>query len=182
MKNIALLLADGFEEIEAIVPIDILRRAGYKLDIVSITGNKASSGRSVTIKSDFNIDDYCKELDCIVIPGGMPGASNIFGCTKAKELIKETNSRGGIIAAICASPGVVLGPMGLLLNKKFTCYPGHETNVKDAIFEESNVVISENIITSRGAGTALDFALAIVEKLSNKEKRDTLAKAIIYTN
>ena len=177
-------LADGFEEIEALTVVDLLRRAGIKLNTVSVTGDKAVTGRSdITVMADMTIDKVnWNEAAGIVLPGGMPGTTNL-GNTKVlmnhvDEIAGSNDNR--FIAAICAAPALLLGERSLLLGKCATCYPGMENHFIGATALTDKVVVDGNIITSRGLGTAIPFSLAIIEKLINKEKADEIAASVVY--
>jgi 4-methyl-5(b-hydroxyethyl)-thiazole monophosphate biosynthesis len=181
MKKIAVLLAEGFEEVEAVTPIDFLRRGGVEVVTAGVGGTTVTGAHGVPFTADALLQDVPAELDGVVIPGGMPGAANIAKSAVAVELVKKLFAAGKLVAAICAAPGVVLGPNGFLKGRRFTCYPGYEKDVPGAFFSEDRVVVDGNLITSRGPGTAAEFALALVERLAGKEAagkvhRDTLQR------
>lgn len=176
MKNVYVFFADGFEEIEAIAPVDILRRAGCNVTIVSITNDiKVKSSRGITIIADKILDDTgYSNADMLVLPGGMPGTQNLNAHTGLKNSLIEANKNSKFIAAICAAP-MVLGHLGILNGKRATCYPGNESDLEGAFFTGNNVEIDSNIITSKGAGTSVQFSLALVEVLFGKEKSKEIA-------
>jgi 4-methyl-5(b-hydroxyethyl)-thiazole monophosphate biosynthesis len=176
MKRIAVLLAEGFEEVEAVTPIDFLRRAGVEVITAGVTGKTVIGAHGVPFTADILLKGAPADLDGIVIPGGMPGAANIAKSAAAVELIQKLFSAKKLVAAICAAPGVVLGPNGFLKGKKFTCYPGYEKDVKDAAFSETRVVKDGNLITSRGPGTAAEFAIALIDYLVGKDAADKVYK------
>ena len=195
-KKAILLLADGFEEVEAVTPVDYLRRAGIEVTTVSISDNTTVTGRWTGIKmlADTTLAEIRKQgtggeanidWDAVIIPGGMPGASNLAASEKIGALIKETEAAGKLVCAICASPVIVLSPLGLIAGKKFTCYPGMEDNAQlklfapDCAWLSDNVVIDGNIITSRAAGTAGLFSIAIIEKLLDKEASKKIAETVL---
>jgi 4-methyl-5(b-hydroxyethyl)-thiazole monophosphate biosynthesis len=192
-KNAILLLAEGFEEVEAITPIDYLRRAGITVTVAAIGKDLSVKGaRDVTVTANATLHDLVHtgkaspgSLDAVVVPGGMPGAANIAASKEATTLISEMATAGKLVCAICASPAIVLAPLGLLSGKKFTCYPGMEEKVqssasaKAAIWTDGHVVIDDNIITSRGAGTAGEFAIAIIKQLLGKKEGDDIAKSVL---
>lgn len=180
MRRAAVILAQGFEEIEAITSIDILKRAGVEVHIIGVKSKNICGSHNINILSDYTDGDLNTGFDCIVIPGGMPGSINISECENINKLILSQYKNKGLIGAICAAPGVVLGPLGILKDKCFTCYPGFEDKVPDGIFSKEPVVVSGNIVTSRGAGTAIDFSLKLVELLVSKEISEKIAKAIIH--
>lgn len=161
--RLMLALADGFEEIEAMVPLDILRRLSVGVEIVGVNDEIATSKNGVKILCDRSIDEVKSEdFDGIILPGGSPGYKNLGRSQKLKNIINDLNGRGKLIAAICASP-TILAEMNLLNDKKATCYP----TLKDKIpnYVDEKVVVDKNIITSKGPGTAIDFGLAIAEYL-----------------
>lgn len=165
--RIAVFVADGSEEIEAITPIDLLRRAGANVDVLSVNGEFITGSHGVVIKADklaqkANITDY----DGVVIPGGMPGAVNIANNNYAIELIKAMLKKGNLVSAICASPAVVLANKGLLGDKKATCYPA--TDFIELIgkrYTGVNVEVDGNVITANGPKSALEFSVAICKYL-----------------
>ncbi|WP_319477643.1 DJ-1 family glyoxalase III [Marispirochaeta aestuarii] len=165
-KRVALLLADGFEEVEAVTPIDFLRRAGLDLVTLGVTGLQVTGGHNIIIHADKKLEDFSQEVDALVIPGGMPGAANIAASDKAVKLIEDVYRKDGLIAAICAAPAVVLYPLGILDTRKATCFPGFEKEWTRANFSPERVVIDGNVITSRGAGTAAEFSEAIIARLA----------------
>lgn len=174
MKKAALFLAKGFEEIEALGTVDILRRAQIEIDTVSITDYNIVSGAhniAVTADKTFNDTDF-GHYDMLILPGGMPGAKNLNEHIDLKNLITEFNSKGKYIAAICAAP-MILGGMGLLEGKRATCYPGFEAELIGAKITGDNVVVDNNIITGKGPGLVFDFGLRLVELLMGLQiKRD----------
>lgn len=171
MKRVAVLLATGFEEVEAITPIDFLRRAGVEVVVTGIGSSVVQGANSVRIQTDTTIENLKGDLDGIVIPGGMPGSSNVAESKEASALIKRLNRDGKLVAAICAAPAVVLSPLGILDGKKATCYPGMDQGFSaSVIFDDHRVVADGNIITSKGPGTAGEFALALVQYLEGSEK------------
>ncbi|MDC7219154.1 MAG: DJ-1/PfpI family protein [Spirochaetales bacterium] len=179
MKKIALLLADGFEEVEAITPADFLRRAGVEVILCGVYGPSVTGSHDITIEADLTLDELPDDLDGVVIPGGMPGAANIAESEEALKLIKRIHNDSELVGAICAAPAVVLGSAGILEGREFTCYPGFEKEVSGARFSEARVVRDSNLITSRGPGTAAEFSLALVEYLVSKEKAKELALATL---
>ena len=180
MKKAVLLLAKGFEEVEAVTPWDFLRRAGVEVFAAGIGGRRITGSHGITLEADGLIEDFSDTPDCVVIPGGMPGASNIAGSPGAMELIRRVHEAGGLVAAVCAAPGVVLGKTGILEGRKATCYPGYEKHFPEgARFSEERVVRDGNLITSRGAGTAAEFALEIVRVLEGPEAAEKIRKGTL---
>lgn len=175
-KKIAVHLADGFEEIEAISIIDVLRRAGLSVVTVSVTGKLEVNGaHQIKVLADklFESVDY-SDVYMIVLPGGMPGASNLNAHEGLRQKIKTFFAEEKQLAAICAAP-LVFGNLGILTGKQAVCYPGFESHLKGADILQVPVVESGNIITGRGPGVAIQFALKIVEKLVSVEKAELLA-------
>lgn len=183
-KKALTFLAEGFEEVEAVTPIDYLRRAGVEVCIVSITDGRIVKGaHDLSITADTTLTGLSGQgrlspslWDAVFIPGGMPGASNLASCEPLCSFFKEMAGAGKIIAAICASPAVVLAPLGLLKGKRFTCYPGMEGRVSDGNWLGERAVSDGSLITSRGPGTAADFALALITQLAGPEAAKKLAK------
>ena len=159
MKNIAVHLAEGFEEIEAISIIDVLRRASLKVTVVSVTGDLVVTGThqiQVTADKLFEDVDY-SEIEMLVLPGGMPGSANLKAHGGLREQILNFNDNEKPLGAICAAP-MVFGGLGLLNNKKATCYPGFEEELHGAVITGNDVEQAGNIITGKGAGVAIEFA------------------------
>lgn len=181
MKKAAVFFGEGFEEVEALTQVDLLKRAGIDVVMVSITHDEFVKGtHGVTIKCDMSIDkNKLKDADAIILPGGMPGTSNLAACNELKELITEFNNSGKLIAAICAAPSV-FGGMGILKGKKACSYPGFEKYLTGAQVEYNNVSHDGNIITSRGVGTAIDFASEIITYLLDEKTASDVLDSIVY--
>jgi len=175
-------LAEGFEEIEALTPVDLLRRAGIETMTVSITDSLQVKGaRGITVNADIYLKDAdWDSADAIVLPGGMPGTKNLAACDFLMDKTKECAAKGVVVSAICAAPALTLGENGILAGKKATCYPGMEEHLLGADFTEDEVAVCDNIITSRGMGTAIAFSLAIIEKLQDKATAETIGKSVVY--
>ena len=186
-KKVVVLLADGFEEVETVTPITFLRRAGIEVVVASIgEGVTAKGARGVQMIADNTLAELAGESDwdAVVVPGGLQGAQNIASCEKAGVLLKEMAAAGKLVCAICASPALVLAPLGILTGKKFTCYPGMEEKIKEngwpcGELSLCDTVADENIITSRAAGTSGDFAITIIEKLLNEETAKKIAASVL---
>ncbi|MDR2477744.1 MAG: DJ-1/PfpI family protein [Treponema sp.] len=190
-KKVIVLLADGFEEVEAVTPVDYLRRAGIEVTTAAVGGTVTVKGaRGIPLNADTTLKDLIKRRkqaafwDAAVIPGGMPGAANIAASKDAADLLMEMNASGKWVCAICASPAVVLAPLGIVSGRKFTCFPSMEENVTDGKWSIDPVVIDENpagggVITSRAAGTAGAFALAIIGKLLSEADVQKVAQAVL---
>lgn len=166
--KVAVILANGCEELEALTPVDVLRRAGADVDLVSINGEFAKGSHDIVIKSDKLIEDVnLSEYACLVIPGGMPGATNISQNQKVVEGLKNALLENKLIASICASPAVVLARHGLIGDKKATCYNA-DVFVKELgkSYTGASVQVDGNLITANGPKSAMEFSIAICEKLS----------------
>jgi 4-methyl-5(b-hydroxyethyl)-thiazole monophosphate biosynthesis len=179
MKKVAVLLADGFEEVEVITSVDFLRRAGIEVVLTSISELNITGCHDVVILADTTLDALGDDLDGIILPGGMPGASNLAQSEKLIAYLRKMNNSHKLLAAICAAPALVLGEARLLEGRKFTCYPGFENKITGGDFSTESVVLDGNILTSRGPGTAAEFAIAIIEYLlgidaANAVKQGTL--------
>lgn len=181
MKKAAIFLATGFEEIEALTVVDICRRCGIVIDMVSVTGEEAVTGsHGITVKTDAVCDAYVFEgCDMLILPGGMPGTKNLEAEEKLMQQIDSFYETGKYVAAICAAPSI-LGHRGILKGRNACCYPGFEEQLEGADVTKNPVEISENVITSRGMGTAIEFGLAVASVLGNKEKAEEVAHGIIY--
>lgn len=181
MKKVSVMLADGFEEVEALTAVDLLRRAKIYVDTVSITDDftvHGAHGINVQTEDLFDEVDF-SETDMIVLPGGMPGTTNLKEHEGLKKVLLRFAEEGKYIGAICAAP-TVLDEIGILQGKRATCYPGVESQIKDAILTRTPVMRDGNIITGQGVGTAIDFALKLVEVLAGEEKAKEIAEAIVY--
>ncbi|MCL2443071.1 MAG: DJ-1/PfpI family protein [Treponema sp.] len=183
-KKAIVLLADGFEDVEAVTPVDYLRRAGIEVTTVSISASLIVTSRWGEIKLTANkllaeVIGQSGNWDAVIIPGGLPGAANLAASAETSVLIKEIASSGKLICAICASPVIVLAPLGLITRKKYTCYPGLEEKTKEGQRLTDRVVIDGNILTSQGAGTAGEFSIAIIEKLLGKETANKIKETVL---
>lgn len=180
MKNALLFLVTGFEEIEALGTVDILRRGGVNIKTVSITESKTVVGsHSVSVIADLLFADAdFSSADMLILPGGA-GTAGLNEHTGLKKQVEEFNNNGRNIAAICAAP-MVFGGLGILNGKKVTCYPSFEKYLTGAVLETSkSVVVDGNIITGRGPGLTFDFALQLLEILEGKSKRDEVEKGLL---
>ncbi len=176
-----LFLAEGFEEIEGLTVVDLLRRAGMNIITVSIEKELFVTGaHQIITKADmlFEDTDY-QDAQLLVLPGGMPGTNNLLKHQGLDQLLREFNKAGKWIAAICAAPKI-LGQKGILEGKKAICYPGVEQELKGAIIVGNDVVEDGNIITSRAMGTAIDFSLHIIKRLKGEAQAQKIADAICY--
>jgi 4-methyl-5(b-hydroxyethyl)-thiazole monophosphate biosynthesis len=179
MPRVAVILADGFEEVEAVAIIDVLRRAGIDTVLAGLHDGPIVSAHTVKLVPDTTIDAVkADDFDMIVLPGGQPGSDNLNADPRVQELLKSFSAKGKFIGAICAAP-YVLANAGVLKGKHATAYPSYKERLGSALYEEKAVVTDGNILTSRGAGTALVFGLAIVERLVNKEKAQKIKEAML---
>ena len=181
MSRVGIFLADGFEEIEGLTVVDILRRAGIDISMISINGKKKVTGaHGIALDTDEDIVQCDPDkLDMLVLPGGMPGTTNLAACEKLTEALKKADQEKRGIAAICAAPSV-LGACGILNGKKATCHPGFEEKLTGASVSYDNVVTDGNVITSRGMGTVIDFGLAIVSYFGSEELVEDVRKHLVY--
>jgi len=180
MKKAFVFLATGFEEMEAIGTIDILRRGGVELTTVSITGEQTVLGvHNIPVKADqlFKESDFTT-ADILILPGGGPGSQMLNGYTPLKDLIVQHYKQDKLIAAICAAP-LVFGGLGLLEGKKAICYPGVEPQLTGAIITDEPAVKDGNIITGKGPGLVFNFGLLILETLQGKEITDSVASDLL---
>ena len=178
MKKVIVMLADGFEEIEAISVVDILRRANVVCDMCSINKDHVKGAHGILIKSDCYIDDIdVSEYDAIVLPGGLPGATNLND-ERVKKFVTELNKEGKIVAAICAAPET-LEVFDILKNKRCTSYPGFIKNREEVTYIEDIVVKDENVITSRGPATSIAFGLEILKSLGYEKEYNDLKEGMM---
>lgn len=182
MTKTAIFMADGFEEIEALTVVDLLRRASIEITTVSISGGKKVTGsHQITVEADALLEDIdFDSLDMLILPGGMPGTTNLEQCKPLTEKIKEFDEKGKMLCAICAAP-TVFGGLGILKGKKACCFPGREGDLIGADVQTTSVTKDGHFITSRGMGTAIDFALAIIEHYQGKDASNDMAKKIVYS-
>ncbi|BBO69492.1 4-methyl-5(B-hydroxyethyl)-thiazole monophosphate biosynthesis protein [Desulfosarcina alkanivorans] len=179
-KTVLVPVADGTEELEAVAIIDVLRRAGAAVTVASVSGNRQiTASRGTVIVADTLIED-CEtiDFDLVVLPGGIPGAEHLRDCTGLIRILRQQRERGGLYAAICASPAVVLEHHGLLAGRQATCHPGFAEQLADPSRVQESVVTDGTCVTSRGAGTAVAFALVMVEQLFGKTTRDEVAASL----
>ena len=181
MKKTVILFAGGYEEVEALTVVDLLRRAQIVCDIVSVDGAQEVTGsHGITVHADrgFSETDF-GEYDGVILPGGMPGTKNLAADERVLDLLRSFHGHGKLTAAICAAP-TVLAKAGLLEGKAAVCYPGMEGELTGAEVVFDPVVADGTIITSRGVGTAIPFALALVRYFEGAERADALAASIVY--
>jgi 4-methyl-5(b-hydroxyethyl)-thiazole monophosphate biosynthesis len=185
-----LLLAEGFEEVEAITPADFLRRAGVEVRLVGIAEKTVTGGHGIRVTADTTLPELEAELQAhpgrkdgpdpdiqgVILPGGMPGAANLAASEAVLALIRRLFAAGRMVAAICAAPAVVLAAAGVVEGRRVTCFPGFEERFEGsgARFVEERVVVDGNLITSRGAGTAAEFAFALIECVAGRDKAEEI--------
>lgn len=180
MSKVAVMLAEGFEEGEALTIVDIIRRANIECHTISIAGEKVCGCHDIVVKVDSIISDDVKEYDMVVLPGGLPGATNLRDDDRVIKLLKEMNQAGKFVCAMCAAP-IALGKAGVLEGKNFTAYVGYDEKIETTgTFKEDSVVVDGNLVTSRGPATAYAFAYKLVDVLGG----DSLAvkNRMVYFN
>lgn len=182
MNAVGVFFGTGYEEIEALTVVDILRRAGIETLMISITEEREVTGsHGITVKMDQVLAETdFEELDMIVLPGGMPGTTNLEGCKPLMEQLDHFYESGKYISAICAAPSI-FGHRGMLNGRRACSYPSKENALTGAKVTRNPVEMSEHITTSRGMGTAIEFALAILERFQGREAADRMAEQIVYT-
>ena len=163
MAKVAVILANGFEEIEALTVVDVLRRANISCDMVGFE-EQVTGSHDIQVTADRVFDGDLSDYDLLVLPGGMPGSANLRDNQALISEIQAFNQEGKKISAICAAP-IALQQAGVLKDKHFTCYDGVQENITDGIYQKETVVVDGNLITSRGPSTALAFAYELVEQL-----------------
>jgi 4-methyl-5(b-hydroxyethyl)-thiazole monophosphate biosynthesis len=180
MSTSYLFLAPGFEEIEAVTPVDVLRRAEMNIRTVAVTADGSltvAGAHGVPFQADMHINDVdASQAQWLILPGGLPGATNLYESTKLRELLSASGVK---IAAICASPAVVLGQLGLLHGRHATCYPGFESKMEGAIAINERVVASPTLITAQGPGVSAEFALAIVAQSAGRQAAEEIAQGML---
>lgn len=181
MSRIGIFMADGCEEIEGLTVVDMVRRAGMEIDMISIMGRKEVTGsHQITFLADVLAEDAdFSGYDGIVLPGGMPGTLKLGADDTVKEVLRNYAAEGKLVAAICAAPSVP-GEIGLLQGRHAVCHPGFEDKLLGADTGEENVAVDGHFITSRGMGTAIDFALAIVQYMDPEYDMEDLKKKLVY--
>lgn len=174
------LLGTGFEEIEALTPVDLLRRAGIPVTTVGLNGKIVYGSHRIGVEADITIEELdTADAQMIVLPGGLGGVASIRGCSRALEAVKAVSAAGKYVAAICAGP-TVLADLGLLTGVRATCYPGQIPNMKDAqVVENAACITDGKVITGTSAGTATAFALALIEALKGADAAGSIADQIV---
>lgn len=180
MKKAIVFLADGFEEMEALGTVDVLRRGGIEVTTVSITDSPMVMGaHNIPVAADATINEMAlTDADALILPGGMPGAANLNNSETVKKALMQQYNKGKIVAAICAAP-MVLGGLGLLKGRNATCYPGFESKLTGANATGAAVEVSDNVITGKGPGLVYHFALALVEALKGEKESKEVAAGLL---
>lgn len=177
---IYMFLAEGFEEVEALAPLDLIRRAGLEIKTVGVGAKTVVGSHGIPVVADMTDADYSDIVpDMVILPGGMPGTKNLDASETVHKAIAAATKNGAYVCAICAAP-MILGKLGLLVGKKATCFPGFEEYLAGAIVTNGKVAVDGNIITAKGMGAGIDFGLAIVAALKGENTANELAKAIMF--
>lgn len=179
MKKILVFLADGFEEIEALTLVDVLRRGNVQIDTCSLEEKMVRGTHDIYVQADILLKDGLDEYDGIYLPGGMPGAKNLQKNSKVQEIVKEYFHKGKLVSAICAAP-IALNSAGILKGKKGTSYPGFEDQLDYDEYLEAPVVVCDNIITSRGPATALPIAFEILKYLGYEKEAEIIKEDMLF--
>lgn len=177
-----IFLADGFEECEALIPIDILRRASVEIKTVGVTGKTVTGSHGISVICDVLKDDitFDDDIEAVILPGGMPGTLNLKKDSVVTDFVTKAMNKGVLVAAICAAPSI-LGSIGYLKDKKAVCYPGFENELIGAEISSHTVVRDGNIITAKGVGAAFDFGFEILNTLKNSPTEiEKLKQTMIY--
>ena len=177
---IYMFLAEGFEEVEALAPLDIIRRAGLEIKTVGVGSKTVIGSHGIPVTADITVDELSDSTpDMVILPGGMPGTKNLDANETVHKAIADAVKNGAYLCAICAAP-MILGKLSLLVGKKATCFPGFEEYLAGAIVTGQKVAVDGRIITAKGMGAAVEFGLAIVAALKDEATADELAKAIMF--
>ncbi len=181
MKKVIVFFAEGFEEIEALTVVDVLRRAEVECDMCSLKDEFVEGAHGIVIKTDKNIQDIeINSYDAVILPGGMPGANNLKENLRVIEIVKEFFANGKLVAAICAAP-IVFEEAGITSGRSITSYPSFKDMLGNCIYKEDEVVSDMNILTSRGPATALKFAYEILKKLGLENQSEELKDSMLYS-
>ncbi len=179
MSQVAVLLADGFEEIEAVTIVDVLRRADVQVRTLALKNKSVRGAHGITMEADALLEqEHSLNWDLVVLPGGQPGANTLRDDPRVASLIERQLGQNRKVAAICAAP-IALGAHGMLKGRRATCYPGFEDQLHEAKLTLDPVVVDQDITTSRGPGTAMSFALSLVEQLKGKSQADAIRKGML---
>lgn len=180
-KHAIVPLAPGFEEIEAVTIVDILRRAGVRVTVAGLGGRAVTGSHGIRVECDARVEE-CETgaADAVCLPGGMPGAAHLRESADVRRLVVAASGAGKLVAAICAGP-TVLNAAGLLEGRRATSHPAHKNEMDRCIYAEDPVVVDGNVITSRGAGTAIEFAASLVRRLVSEEAADEILRRIEFS-
>ncbi|HXV13228.1 MAG TPA: DJ-1 family glyoxalase III [Candidatus Krumholzibacteria bacterium] len=178
-KRVIVPIANGFEEIEAVVIVDILRRAGLDVVVAGVEGADAIGSHDIALRCDVMLDE-CDRADAIVLPGGMPGSKRLRESDAVRSWVTRLNAEGKLVAAICAAP-TVLESCGVLEGRRATSHPSHADEMKRCVYQTADVVTDGNVVTSRGAGTAIAFAAEVVRHLVDDATANEILARIQYT-
>jgi 4-methyl-5(b-hydroxyethyl)-thiazole monophosphate biosynthesis len=178
LKTAIIILAEGFEEVEAITPIDLLRRANIGVTVMGLNVIDVKGSHNILVRAEKLFASDNPLPDALILPGG-PGHENLLNSPAVIEFVQKMFSNNKLCAAICAAPSI-FGKAGILSGKKATCFPGYEDKLNGAVFVDRPVVTDGNVITSRGAGTAVPFSLGIIGYLTDEETAGKVASAIVY--
>lgn len=179
-KRALIILADGFEEIEAITPIDLMRRAEIEVTIAGLGKKEITGAHGITIPCDTTVAEiHLQPFHAVILPGGNPGTTNLLNSDQVLEIVRSNFRENSLTAAICAAPQI-LDKTGVLNGKSFTCYPGVETNITHGTFKNDPVIVDGNCITARSAGNSVQFGLEIITALVGKSVSDQVKEKIVF--
>jgi 4-methyl-5(b-hydroxyethyl)-thiazole monophosphate biosynthesis len=179
MAKALVLMAEGFEEIELTSIVDILRRGGVTVTIAGLKDGLITGSRGIKMQPDVTLDGIKEMYDIIILPGGSPGYVNLGNDRRVIDLVKRYNAEGKIVAAICAGPSVLV-KAGILGGKKVTIFKGMENELKNAVYVDKTVVVDGNILTSQGPGTAMEFAIELLKRLTGEKKALEVQEKLLY--
>ncbi len=176
-----IVLGTGFEEMEAIVPCDLLRRAGVDTQFVGIGGKLIRGSRGITVQADITVEEALwEQAEMLVLPGGLGGVESILNCPEVLDAVTACYNRGDYVAAICAAP-TVLAKLGISDDKRACCYPGMEEEMGKAHMESAGCVVDGKVLTGRAAGSAFDFGFALISALRGQETAQRIAAEVVYS-
>lgn len=175
-----IFFAEGFEEVEGLTVVDVLRRAKIETYMVGVTGLSVTGAHGIKVEMDMHIDEISQldTCECLVLPGGGLGTQNLKKSNKLRALVGEMNEKQRLISAICAAP-TALSEFGVLTSKNFTCYPSMEVEIPEGNHIDKHVVVDANVVTSKGVGTALDFSLELVRQIKGEALAESLYKSMV---
>ena len=175
-----ILLGTGFEEIEALAPCDLLRRASVEVQLVGLSGRHIVGSHKISVEADLTIEEAAHQLpELLMLPGGLGGVRSILACDAALDLIRRAWDGGKTLAAICAAPTILAG-LGIVGDRKATCYPGMEDQMGQAQMQDAATVTDGRLITGRAAGSAMEFGLRLVEHIAGAQAAERVAKSVVY--